>query len=408
MKVVVLGGGLIGLASAHALLKDGHDVVVVDRASLGGGATPGNAGWVCQSQVAPLAAPGMLRHSASLVLKPSSPLYVSPRVNRETLRFLLAFARRCNRRAHRSAVSALVELASTVEEDFDRLEAELGAHRSKDGVLCCFTDAGHARTAHEQWAAVDRVAGTGPGPLLDGPGLQALEPSLSDEVAAGFLLPQDSHVDPAALAAALRSDVEKAGATVVERAGETELIRVGNRITGVRSASDEIRADQVVVAAGAGSARYLRHLGVRVPMVPGTGYSFTVRPSVLPTRPLHLEEAHVACTPLNGALRVAGTMEISGRTSGIDERRVRAIVGAAGRYLRDVQWDAREDVWGAPRPVTSDGLPLIGRPSGVEGCVVATGHGMYGVTLAPTTGRLVAAIVSGQPGPPALSPSRLL
>jgi D-amino-acid dehydrogenase len=85
---------------------------------------------------------------------------------------------------------------------------------------------------------------------------------------------------------------------------------------------------------------------------------------------------------------------------------VGAIARAADRYLRDVDWDARTDVWGGPRPVTSDGLPLLGRPRGITGCVVATGHGMYGVTLAPTTGRLVAELVEGVVRHPELSPHR--
>ena len=409
MKVVVLGGGLIGLASAHELLRDGHEVVVVDHSTVGGGATPGNAGWVCPSQVAPLAAPGMLRHSVGLLLKPTSPLRITPSADPMMLRFLVAFARRCTRRAHRSATFALASLAETVEADFARLQQELDDSFTREGagVLCCFTDASHARMAHEGWHDVARATGTGPGPLLDADGMAAEEPALARGVTAGFVLPQDSHLDPALLAAALRSSVETAGAKLVEHAGTVTLLRSGPRITGVRTGSaGDLSADEVVLAAGAGAAAYLRDLGIRVPMVAGTGYSFTVRPAVVPRRPLHLEEAHVACTPLGGALRVAGTMEISRRTTGINAPRVEAIARAADRYVRDVRWDERTDVWGGPRPVTSDGMPLIGRPSGVEGCVIATGHGMYGVTLAPTTGRLVADAVAGHATPPALSPSR--
>ena len=409
MTVVVLGGGLIGLSSALELLQDGHQVVVVDGERLGSGATPGNAGWVCPSQVGPLAAPGMLRHSAGLLLKPSSPLWIAPTANPAMLRFLLAFARRCNRRDHRRATEALVALAGSVEEDYARLQDRLGSSftRQRDGVLCCYTDAAHARSAHESWHKVARVSGTGPGPLLAAEAMAAEEPALSAGVSAGFVLPQDSHVDPSALASALRTAVEAAGATVVENAGACTLLRTSDRVTGVRTthAGDQL-ADEVVVAAGAGSAAYLRDLGVRVPMVPGTGYSFSVAPSAVPRRPLHLEEAHVACTPLSGTLRVAGTMEISRRQHGINRRRVEAIARAASRYLRDVDWEARTDVWGGPRPVTSDGLPLLGRPSGLAGCVVATGHGMYGVTLAPTTGRLVAALVRGETGHEAVSPNR--
>ena len=408
MTVVVLGGGLVGLSSALALLDDGHDVVVVDRDGLGGGATPGNAGWVCPSQVAPLAAPGMLRHSAGLLLKRTSPLWIAPTADPAMLRFLVSFARRCNQRDFASATEALVALAGTVEDDYARLEERLGSvTRTSAGVLCCYTDADHARAAHRAWHDVARVSGTGPGALLDAEAMSAEEPALARDVVAGFLLPQDSHVDPAVLAGALRTAVESAGAKVLEHVGSTSLLRTGRRVTGVRTAAaGDVEGDEVVLACGAGSAALLRPLGVRVPMVAGTGYSFTVRPPVTPRRPLHLEEAHVACTPLGGALRVAGTMEISARRSGINARRVDAIARAASRYLRDVPWDDRTAVWGGPRPVTSDGLPLLGRPTGVDGCVVATGHGMYGVTLAPTTGRVVAGVVAGTPAPAALSPSR--
>lgn len=408
MRTVVLGGGLIGLCSALALLDEGHDVVVVDRAELGGGATPGNAGWVCPSQVGPLAAPGMLRHSAGLLLKRTSPLWIAPTTDPAMLRFLVSFARRCNRRDFASATVALVALAGTVEDDYARLEIRLGSFmRRHEGVLCCYTDEAHARAAHQAWHDVARVPGTGPGALLDAEAMAGEEPALTREVVAGFLLPQDSHVDPSALASSLRKAVESAGAKVLEHAGTTSLLRSGRRVTGVRtSAAGDIDADEVVLACGAGSAPLLRELGVPVPMVAGTGYSFTVRPAVVPRRPVHLEEAHVACTPFGDALRVAGTMEISARQSGINARRVQAIARAAKRYLRDVPWDDRTAVWGGPRPVTSDGLPMLGRPQGVDGCVVATGHGMYGVTLAPTTGRLVARVVDGSPAPAALSPSR--
>lgn len=408
MKVAVLGGGLIGLSSAHALSRDGHEVVVIERDTVGGGATPGNAGWVCQSQVAPLAAPGMLRHSAGMLLKPTSALYIAPRLDRDLTRFMLAFAKRCTTKAQSASTAALVELGEQVDADYVQLEEELGASlRQSNGVLECFVDEHHARTAHERWSQLPRVSGTGPGPLLDAAALSALEPILSGEITAGFILAQDSHLDPTLLAEALRSQLQRVGVAFLDLAGECTLLRSGATVTGVRTDSvGDVCADQVVLAAGAGSAPYLRELGVRVPLVAGTGYSFTVRPQTQPSRPIHLEDAHVATTPLGGALRIAGTMEISGRTSGIDQRRVDAIVRAASGCLRGIDWDARTDVWGGPRPVTSDGMPLLGRPRGVEACVIATGHGMYGVTLAPTTGRIVAEIVAGASGPPALSPSR--
>ena len=408
-RIAIVGAGIIGLTTAHALLDDAHEVVLIDKEAPGGGASRGNAGWVCPSQVAPLAAPGMLSHAAMLLLKRTSPLYISPRAAPQLARFLTAFTQRCNKRSYADAVGTLTRLAQSVEADYAWLEQTLEQHahpllRERHGVLACFADPRAGVHAHAAWR--DR-AGPQPGPMLDGDQTRALEPALGDIVRAGFELPADSHLDPDALTSALIAAAKSRGVTFVEQAGHCSLAQRNDRVVGVESQqAGRVEADEVVIAAGADSSSYLREVGIRMPVVSGYGYSFTV-PNPTPTkRALHLEEAHVACTPAGADMRVAGTMELSGRMHGIDERRVAAIQRAARTYLPDLDWRNATTAWGAPRPVTPDGLPIIGRPRNVAGCVIATGHGMYGVTFAPTTAQLVARIISGDAGPEALSPSR--
>jgi D-amino-acid dehydrogenase len=128
-------------------------------------------------------------------------------------------------------------------------------------------------------------------------------------------------------------------------------------------------------------------------MQPGKGYSFSVLPPSMPRRVVNFNDAHVVATPMGGRLRIAGTMQFDGSVDGIDQRRVRAIVRAVRPLLLGIDWEARSDVWGGPRPMTPDGLPFIGQMPGSSRVVVATGHNMLGLTLAPATGRVIADLV---------------
>jgi D-amino-acid dehydrogenase len=177
---------------------------------------------------------------------------------------------------------------------------------------------------------------------------------------------------------------------------------------------ERIEADTVVLAAGAWTPKLARSLGVRLPVQPAKGYSLTLpssQGSPAPTLPMILAEEKVTLTPLAGHLRFAGTLALAGYDPSVDVRRAEPIRAQVLRYLPHLSPEdvRRTPVWSGFRPASPDGLPLVGRLRTAPGVVVASGHGMMGVTLAPATGRLVADLLTGSPpvvDPVPLDPNR--
>jgi len=397
-EVVVIGGGLVGLSCAWFLAEAGVEVAVLERGRVGGGASRGNAGLVCPALADPLPAPGLVRHGLAGLLRPDSPLYVDPRALPRLAGFLARFARRATPRAYAAGVTALGQLGRIAFEAYDELAAAgaLG-ERHDDGYLFACATRESARAAH---AGLVRMADQGyaapPGPLLEEDELRRLEPALSAAARAGFVQPGERWLDPSGFVDALAARLRERGVPIVEQAEVTGL-RDDGRSVSIRTGAGPLEAGQVVIASGVWSDRLCRMLGVRLGLVPGKGYSFSVEPAVMPARAIYLADAHVVATPLAGRLRLAGTLEFDGSVDRFNERRVGAIASAASRYLAGIDWQRRSAEWVGPRPMTPDGLPMIGRLPGRPRVLVAAGHNMLGLTLAPSTGRVIAALVTGRP-----------
>jgi len=177
----------------------------------------------------------------------------------------------------------------------------------------------------------------------------------------------------------------------------------------VRDLRELVEAGEVVLCAGAWSPPLARQLGLRLPMQPGKGYSLTLeRPRRSPRACAVLSEARVSMSPMNGALRFGGTMELAGLDESINPIRVRGIIDAVQRYFPDFRAQDFEGIepWRGLRPCTPDGLPYIGRTARAPNLVVATGHAMMGVSLGPVTGKLVADALQGGANLEQLSPDR--
>jgi D-amino-acid dehydrogenase len=223
-----------------------------------------------------------------------------------------------------------------------------------------------------------------------------LEPGIRMSVAGAVYYPLDCHLDPARLMAALQRETEKAG---VRLDWETQVLgwrHGGGRIEAMVTSRGEMIADEHVVCAGAWSSAMARDLGVALPMEAGRGYNLTLRePARMPRVALILSEARVAVTPMGGALRFAGTMELAGLDESVNPARVRGIVKSVAESLPEFGRDAFRDapVWCGLRPCSPDGLPYVGRFGRYANLSTATGHGMMGVSLAPITARLVAEIL---------------
>lgn len=389
-KVAVVGGGVIGLWTAYHLAAAGIGVAVFERDRVGSGASRGNAGEVSPALCVPLPAPGLIGASLRTLHRSDSALYVRPQPSAALARFLLGFAWNSRPARYAAGAAALRELGADVVASYREL-GEMGlalgeepyiiVHGSRDGAELA------RRQVVEQAADRFKVSDS----VLGSAELAALEPCLAG-AAAGFLIEGQLTLDPAVLVDGLAARLRARGVEIREGARVTAIDPGAGGVT-VATTEGRVQADAVVLAAGVWSVALAATIGVRLPIFPGKGYSFTAPVTEEPKHPILLEEPHVALTPLAGGTRVAGTMELDLQHDRFDPRRVEAIAAAAAPYLRGVRWDERWAEWVGPRPMTPSGLPLIG-PTGDSGRVyVAAGHNMFGVTLAPATGRAIAQLI---------------
>lgn len=407
---VVIGGGVIGVCAAYYLARDGVTVTLVEKGDIAAGSSYGNAGLVVPSHSIPLAAPGVWWKGLRWMANPESPLYIKPRLDGELLRWLLRFRAACTESHLHRAVPLLRDLGYESRALYRELAkvAGLDFGYRENGVLQVFrTEKGLAEGVHE--AEVLTSAGIPVRPL-DAAAARALEPALALSVVGAVLFADDAQLVPDAFVTGLAHVAEKLGVQV-RRSTEVIGVRMaGSRIVAVETTRGDLEADAIVLAAGSWSADLVRPLGLRLPVQPAKGYSVTYRrPPAGPWIPLLLGEAKMAVTPMGDTLRFAGTLELAGLDLSINRRRVDALVRSARHYLAGVDPLESIEVWRGLRPCTPDGLPIVGRPAGLQNLLVATGHAMIGMSLGPITGRLVAQLVSGEPPSidvVALSPDR--
>jgi D-amino-acid dehydrogenase len=394
-RAVVVGGGVVGTASAYYLKRSGWDVTVIDQGAVGAGSSSGNCGLVCPSHVLPLAEPGMVGQAIKALLSRNSPFAIRPRLDPALWSWLLNFARRCN-------TADMLESARGIQP---LLESSLGLYESlmRDGPIDCEWERRGLLFPYLSKAALDAYEPTDrllresfhtPARKLDGVEVVSLEPALKEGLAGGWYYEDDAHLRPDMLLRSLRNLLEGEGVSFLENRGLTGFRRSGSRAEAAQTRDGEIEADAFVVATGAWTPLLNEHLGCRVPIQPGKGYSLTMpRPAVCPSIPLIFPETRVAVTPFRTGYRLGSTMEFAGYDDTINPNRLQLLRDGAKPYLREPYCEPVESRWFGWRPMTYDGLPVIDRSPALSNVVIAAGHNMIGLSMAPATGRLVAEIL---------------
>lgn len=392
-RVVVLGGGIVGLCCAYYLAKAGRQVTVLDKGEIGAGCSAGNAGWICPSEALPVPAPGVVRFTIASLGRPDSPVYLRPAPDIGFLGWLWRFWRSCSPRRFEQGRAALVELARPTFELFDGLRRDgVAFEEHRTGLLHAFLDHDAARRALAESDFIREMGYRVPHRVERGREVQEREPALLPGVQACYLIEGERHVDPTSLTSQLAARLRAMGVGLEAGVEATGLVRGGHRLEGVRTSEGVLAAAVVVVALGAWSRRFLAREGVDIPVRAGKGYSVGVACPTTPSHALHLVDRRVACSPFADYVRVAGTMEITGENQRLDQRRVSAMLAGARQYIDLTTAGAvgpGRDPWVGMRPLSADGLPVIDRV-GDDGLFVTTGHGMLGVTLGPSTGRALA------------------
>jgi D-amino-acid dehydrogenase len=397
VRVVVIGGGVVGLCCAYELRRAGAEVAVVERGTVGQGASRGNTGWVCPSFSYPLPAPGIMGEGMRGMLRGGGPLAIRPSLDPTFVRWLLGFRRSSTRERWEHGVRALIALNVHTLDLFDSYAAsgvEFEMYRS--GLLLVATTPAGLASYAAIFRDLRRLGYGGKSVELGPEQAKELEPSLaSGTLAGGVHALVDRYVRPESLLDGLTRHLAALGVNVRENVEVTGL-EAANGGVRVLTGAGEMDADRAVLAAGASSPPFLARLGISLPLVGARGYSFTFAGGAMrPTHALYLAEAKVGISSYADSVRIAGVFELGYSSEKLDRGRLGAMLSTVEPYFEAWRPSFEEALleWAGLRPMTADGLPLIGRAPALQNVYVATGHGMLGVTLAPASAALLAPLV---------------
>jgi len=401
-KTVVVGAGVIGLLCAYEIRRRGGDVSVIDKGEPGGACSLANTGWVVPSFSSPLPGPVKLRPTLKWMLGVDSPVSIRPSAVPSMASWLWQFWRHCNSRDHAAGLAAVTILNRHTIELYDAIRADgVDFEMHDSGVLCAFMTRGGYERALAGFYALDEAHGIEIHELK-GASLLVKEPALSDDVVGGILIAGERHVRPETLNAGLVDWLERSGVEITTGVEVLGVTQDGLAVDGIETTAGHIAADVLVLATGAWSGRLARELGFQLPMQALKGYTITIdAPAVKLRGPVYFPEKRVVASPFEGALRLGGGMELSGFNADQNPRRLAAIRRVGEAFFPGCFDGGSQTEWMGMRPVTPDGLPVIGRAPNFDNVYVATGHAMLGVTLGPATAAAVADFVlAGHTGIP--------
>jgi D-amino-acid dehydrogenase len=342
VRVIVIGGGAVGLCTAEALSSRGCEVTVLERDRCGAGASAGNAGWVTPSLATPVPGPGVIAASLRWLIDPSGPLWIRPSLDPAMLGWIARFLANCRRPVYERGLAALQQAARLAPPAFDALTARgVEFEEHKEPLLFPAFERGELEHLMRLADELHRAGSRQQLEPLSAQELKSLEPALGEGVLGGVIAHGERRVRPESLTAEL-----------------------------------------------------LEPHGVRLPIAAAKGYSRTYeRTDGGPRRALYLENPKVAISVFDEGVRVSGTLELGARDLALSPRRLGAITTAASRALPGWRMPAQPRDWAGMRSLSPDGLPYIGPVPSLEGVHIATAHGTLGITLAPLTGELLAGML---------------
>ena len=397
--VLIIGGGVIGLACAYYLAKAGQKVRLIEQNRVGAdtAASHGNCGLIFISHLVPLCAPGTIRQETKRWLRGRSPLYIRLSSDMKRFMWLFNFARKCNDTHMHHAIRAKAAICSHSISLLETLlkKEQIECDWEEKGVLMVFKSQSEMQK-YGQTNNLLKPYGLEPVPLI-GDELFDLEPALGKDIYGAWLHKKDSHLRPDKLLSAWHRILQKMGVAVEENCRLKALIAGDRQIQNAQTADGSYTADTYVLATGAWTPQLTRQVKLNLPVQPGKGYSLTMpRPAVCPAIPCYFSERSVVATPWKSGFRLGGTMEFSGFNFDILARRIRKLTAAAEEYLGAPIGEPTMEEWVGMRPMVYDDLPIIDRSPHHHNLVVATGHGMQGLSMATSTGKLVAEMVTGR------------
>lgn len=404
MHVVVVGAGIVGVSSALELLRDGHDVTIIEPAEPGGeqAASYGNGTLLNPSSVIPVSSPGLWKKIPGYLRDPLGPVSIRwrylPKLWPWLRRFISAGSTVAKVEMTARALAPLLADAPALHRALAE-EAGVGELIQRNGVLFAFP----SRADYEAEATSWRIrADNGTKWIeLNADELRQREPGLDRRYTFALLVEENGQcVDPGALVAALARHAQDQGA-VWRRDSATGFRVEAGRLRAVRTGSGEIAADRAVIAAGARSRDLAAAVGDKVPLETERGYHVLIKdPESGPRLPMMPSDGKMAHAMTPQGLRIAGQVELAGLDAAPNWKRAEILRDFAIQTWPGLPSDLpaeRIQVWMGHRPSTPDGVPCIGLATGCADVVHAFGHGHVGLTAGPMTGKVVADLIAGRP-----------
>lgn len=402
MHVCVLGSGIVGLATAYSLRRAGHEVTVVDRASPGSGASGGNGAQLSYSYVQPLADPGLWRQLPKLLLSPSSPLKLRPRLDVWQWLWGAQFLAACNGNSSRNTTAQLLALATLSRQAFDAMmrKEKLDCDFSATGNLVLYPDATSFAAACRQMLLQRQLGSTQE--ALNADRCVEIEPALKNrhrQIAGAIYTPGECAADCQKTCNALLAVLRRHGVRFLLETPIEQLLLRGKSVVAVATPQGHLEADQYVMALGADSARMARALGVHLPIYPLKGYSITVevdgQARAAPAVSVTDSARKVVFARIGSRLRVAGMAELSGYDTAIYPAQIASLKATTQTLFPKCSTFADLSPWTGMRPATPTGLPIIGKHAkGPDNLLFNTGHGALGFTLAFGSAQRVSDLLS--------------
>ncbi len=407
--ILIIGGGPVGLSCAYYLLKSGRKVNIIDAKEIGKGSGSGNAGHIVPSHIIPLAAPGVVTSALKWMLDPAhSPFGMKVSLDPNYISWLLKFVFACNDANVQRSIKPLNALGQLSAKNFAQLIAEekFDCSYQKKGLLFLYKT---EKAFHDGQHEGEFMQKHGiPVSVYDKSKVHKIEPAALDDVIGGVHFTGDAHLNPAMFLKLLSERVRAMGAEMFENTTVTGFETANGKITKVKTNAGDFEAEQIVLAAGALTPSVASDLKLNIPIQPARGYSMTMSaPTQMPSHALILGERRIAVSPMGGALRFTGRLEVGNYSMEPNPVWIQRIENSAREYLRlDEKLDIKE-TWAGLRPTTPDGVPIIGRSPSHSNLILATGHAMLGLSLGLGTGQVVTELVNGQEPAISLSPLRL-
>ena len=394
--VAVIGAGIVGVSTAIWLQRDGHDVILIDKAGPGEGTSHGNGGVLASCSIVPVTVPGLLAKAPRMLFDPNQPLFLKWSYLPKLAPWLIRYLGNANAEAVQRRATALNQIIGDSLADHQALSAGTGAEKwvVPSDYLFLYNDRAHYESDAFGWSV--RKAHGFEWDLLEGEAFRAYDPAYGPVLDCAARLKDHGRIaDPGRYVKDLAAHAEANGARIL--IGEaSDIVRENGRVSGVRVGGETVACDAAVLATGVWSGPLAKKLGIDVPLESERGYHLELwEPNIMPRSPVMVASGKFVATPMEGRLRLAGIVEFGGLDAPPSRAPYALLKKNIEAAIPGIAWKETRE-WMGHRPSVADSIPVIGAVPGVEGAFLGFGHDHVGLTGGPKTGRLLAQLVSGR------------